>query len=171
MTQQLIRQTLCAPPTPSRRTWRIRQWSVCPQPILSPWHARSVAVAAVALLHAAVMPAAWGVFLSCGQCVCATAYDSAPPSISERVDTANRRSVNSNTLQKWVYQERGQAMHCPLTNHGPCTFTFRIGDKLQENPDNQFSVDLSLYQSHEGLQRDASRVDWVLNPVSGLTTP
>jgi hypothetical protein len=78
-TRRRVRRTLCfyhindsrvdssnasAPPTPSRRTWRIRQRSVYPQPILSPWHARSVAVAPAALLHAAVMLAAGAVFLS-----------------------------------------------------------------------------------------------------------
>ena len=80
------RQTPCAPPTLSRRTWRIRQSSVYPQPGLSPWHARSVAVAAAALLHDAVMLAAGAGFLSCCQCVRATGYGLAPPSISEWVD-------------------------------------------------------------------------------------
>ena len=52
-------------------------------------------------------------------------------------------------------QEREQTMDCPLTNHGPYTFTSRIGAKRQENPANQISVDLSVDQSHKGLQRDA----------------
>jgi hypothetical protein len=72
--------------TPSRRTWRIRRSGVYPQPILSPWHARSVAVAAAALLHAAVMLAAGAVFLSCCHCVRATGYGLARTSISEWVD-------------------------------------------------------------------------------------
>jgi hypothetical protein len=75
-----------APTTPSRRVWRISQRSIYPQPRLSPWHAQSVAVAAAALLHAAVMLAAGGVFMSCCQCVRATGYGLARPSISEWVD-------------------------------------------------------------------------------------
>ena len=71
---------------PSRRTWRIRRSGVYPQPTLSPWHARNVAVAAVALLHAAVMLAAGAVFLSYCHCVRATGYGLARPSISEWVD-------------------------------------------------------------------------------------
>jgi len=72
---------------PSRRTWRILQSSVYPQPILSPWHAGSVAVAAAALLQAtAVMIAAGAVFLTCCHSVRATGYGLAPPSISECVD-------------------------------------------------------------------------------------
>ena len=86
MTQELTHQTPCALHTPSRRTWRIRRSGVYPQPILSPWHARSVAVAAAALLHAAVMLAEGAVFLSCCHCVRATGYDLARPSISEWVD-------------------------------------------------------------------------------------
>ena len=86
MTQELTRQTPCALQTPSRRTWRIRRSGVYPQPILSPWHARNVAVAAVALLHAAVMLAMGAVFLSCCHCMRATCYALARPSISEWVD-------------------------------------------------------------------------------------
>ena len=86
MTQELNLQTPCALHTPSRRTWRIRRSGVYPQPILSPWHARSVAVAAAALLHAAVMRATGGVFLSCCHYVRATGYGLARPSISEWVD-------------------------------------------------------------------------------------
>ena len=51
-----------------------------PPPILSPWHARSVAVAAAALLHAVVMLAAGAVFLSCCHYVRATGYGLARPS-------------------------------------------------------------------------------------------
>jgi len=86
MTQELTLQTPCALHTPSRRTWRIRRSGVYPHPILSPWHARSVAVAAAALLHAAVMLAMGAVFLSCCHCVRATGYGLARPSISEWVD-------------------------------------------------------------------------------------
>jgi len=86
MTQALTRQTPCALHTPSSRTWRIRRSGICPQPMLSPWHARSVAVAAAALLHASVMLAAGAVFLSCCRCVRSTNYGLAPPSISEWVD-------------------------------------------------------------------------------------
>jgi len=44
-------------------------------------------------------------------------------------------------------------MDCPLTNQGPYT------RNVQENPANEISLylSLSLDQSHEGLQRDASR--------------
>jgi hypothetical protein len=86
MTQELTLETPCALHTPSRRTWRIRRSGVYPQPILGPWHARSVAVATVALLHAAVMLAAGAVFLTCCHCVRATGYGLARPSISEWVD-------------------------------------------------------------------------------------
>ena len=86
MTQELTLQTPCALHTPSRRTWRIRRSGVYPHPILSPWHARSVAVAAAALLHAAVMLAMGAVFLSCCHCVRATGYGLARPSVSEWVD-------------------------------------------------------------------------------------
>jgi len=85
MTQELTLETPGALHTPSRRTWRIRRSGVYPQPILGPWHARSVAVATVALLHAAVMLAAGAVFLSCCHCVRATGYGLARPSISEWV--------------------------------------------------------------------------------------
>jgi hypothetical protein len=54
--------------------------------MLSPWHARSVDVAAAALLLAAVMLAAGAVFLSCCHCVTAAGYGVARPSISEWVD-------------------------------------------------------------------------------------
>ena len=44
-------------------------------------------------------------------------------------------------------------MQCPMANQGPYTFTNKIGANEQENPANQISVDLSLDQSYEGLQR------------------
>ena len=69
--------------TPSRRTWRIRRSGVYPKPILSPKHARNVAAAAAAPLHAAVMLAAGAVFLSCCHRVRATGSGLARPSISE----------------------------------------------------------------------------------------
>ena len=100
MTHQLTRQTPCAPPTPSRRTWRIRQSGVYPQPILSPWHARSVAVAAAALLHAAVMLAAGAVVLSCCHGVRATGYGLARPSISESVDLWRTDRLLTQTLYR-----------------------------------------------------------------------
>ena len=50
-------------------------------------------------------------------------------------------------------QGRGHTMQCPLTNQEPYTFTNRIGANEQENPAHQISVDLSLDQSYEGLQR------------------
>jgi hypothetical protein len=45
-----------------------------------------------------------------------------------------------------------------MTNQGSNTFTFRISAKAKY-PANQISVDFSLDQSHEGLQRDSSRGD------------
>ena len=86
--------------TPSRRTWRIRRSGVHPQPILSPRHARNVAVAAAALLHAAVMLAAGAVFLSCCQCVRATGSGLARPSIFEWVGVRRIDGLLTQTLYR-----------------------------------------------------------------------
>jgi len=94
ITLELTRQSPCALHTPSRRTWRIRRSGICPQPISGPWHARSVAVAAAALLHAVVMLAAGAVFLSCCHCVTATGYDLARPSISALTSTQGRQPTD-----------------------------------------------------------------------------
>jgi len=100
MTQELTLQTPCALHTPSRRTWRIRRSGVYPQPILSPGHAGSVAFAAAALLHAAVMLAAGAVFPSCCRCVRATGYGLACPSNSEWVDIWRIEGLLTQTLYR-----------------------------------------------------------------------
>jgi hypothetical protein len=70
---------------------------------LSPWQARSVVVAAAALLHAAIMLAAGAVFLTCCLCVRATGYGLAQPCISEWVDIWRIDGLLTLKLQKWVH--------------------------------------------------------------------
>ena len=72
----LLLRSCPGPLSPSR-------WPDAP-PLLSPWHARSVVVAAATLLHAAVVLAAGVIFLSYKrECVRATGYGLAQPSICE----------------------------------------------------------------------------------------
>jgi hypothetical protein len=99
----VTRQTPSAPPMPSCYTWRIRQ--VYPQPILKSWHARSVAVDAVAPFHAAVMLAAGGVFLSCCLCVRATGFGLDLPSISESVDMHIDGPLTQNVTEMCVFPD------------------------------------------------------------------